>query len=167
MQKVTTFLHVDDDPNDIYLVEREFKEAPAHLRLKSVHDGIEAKRYLVGQGEYADRKKYPVPNVILLDLKMPRFSGFDFLEWLHSPDAGDLHLIPVVVLSSSELPQDVKRAYALGVNSYVVKPGKWDRFRERIKTLGVYWDNAETPQMEVIPPPPPIMQPKLIRPNEF
>jgi CheY-like chemotaxis protein len=147
MKKVTTFLHVDDDPNDIYLVEREFKEVPAHLRLKSVHDGIEGKRYLVGHGEYADRKKFPVPDVILLDLKMPRFSGFDFLEWLHSGEAGDLHLIPVVVLSSSELADDVRRAYALGVNSYVVKPGKWDHFRERIKMLAVYWDNVETPRL--------------------
>ena len=75
---------VEDDPNDIFSVEREFRDAPAHLRLRAVSDGIEAMRYLTAQGEYADRDKYPLPDVILLDLKMPRFSGFDFMEWLRS-----------------------------------------------------------------------------------
>ena len=160
MRKTTIFLQVDDDPNDIFLVEREFKNAPAHLQLKSVPDGIEAKRYLEGQGEYADRRKYPMPNVILLDLKMPRFSGFDFLEWIHSTTTGDLRLIPVVVMSSSHLPQDVTRAYALGVNAYMVKPVKWEQFRERIKALGVYWaDNVETPVLPDVSPD------TMIKPN--
>jgi len=149
MHKTTIFLHIDDDTNDIFLVEQEFKKAPAHLQLKSVQDGIEGKRYLEGEGEYADRRKYPLPNVILLDLKMPRFSGFDFLEWLHSSSSGDLRLIPVVVMSSSAHTGDVTRAYALGVNSYMVKPVKWGDFRERIKMLGIYWaENVETPIVE-------------------
>ena len=85
--------------------------------------------------------------MILLDLKMPRFSGFDFLEWLRSKAPDQLHFIPVVVLSSSALPQDIVRAYALGVSSYVVKPVNWDEFRQRLHTLAIYWaDNVETPE---------------------
>jgi CheY-like chemotaxis protein len=149
VSKTTTFLQVEDDENDIFLVEQEFAAAPGHLRLKSVRDGIEARRYLLGEGQYCDRSKYPLPNVILLDLKMPRFSGFDFLEWLHSQSTGELRLIPVVVLSSSPLEEDVKRAYSLGVNSYMVKPVKWEIFRERIHTLGIYWsENVETPRIK-------------------
>ncbi len=150
MTTTTTFLLVEDNPNDVFLVEREFKRAP-HLRLVHVGDGRKAVRYLIGEGEYADRHKHPLPDVILLDLKMPGFSGFDFLEWLHSESPGDERLIPVVVMSSSSLQQDVKRAYALGVNSYITKPVDWETFRERIKLLGIFWsEHAETPE---IPPP--------------
>jgi CheY-like chemotaxis protein len=141
---------VEDDPNDVFLVEHEFKRAP-HLRLVHVGDGREAVRYLIGEGEYADRQKHPLPDVILLDLKMPGFSGFDFLEWLHSESPGDQRLIPVVVMSSSSLQEDVRRAYALGVNSYITKPVDWKTFRERIQLLGIFWsEHAETPE---IPPP--------------
>ena len=145
----TTFLLVEDDRNDAWMVEREFRKAP-HLRLLHVGFGREGVRYLEGKGDYADRQKHPIPNVILLDLKMPGFSGFDFLEWLHSSSPGDQRLIPVVVMSSSSLQQDVKKAYALGVNAYMCKPIDWEEFRERIKLLGIYWaEHAVTPE---IPP---------------
>jgi DNA-binding response OmpR family regulator len=136
---------VEDDPNDAFMVEREFKRA-AHLRLVHLLDAMEAIRYLKGEDNYADRKMHPVPDVILLDLKMPGLSGFEFLQWLHSESPGDQRLIPVVVMSSSGLQEDVKRAYALGVNSYMTKPVDWDSFKERIKALGIYWsEHAETP----------------------
>ena len=143
----TTFLLVEDDPNDVLFVQQEFKRASKNIRLHVVSDGIEAKRYLEGKDNYNDRTRYPLPQVILLDLKMPRFSGFDFLEWLRSKAPDQLHFIPVVVLSSSALPQDVVRAYALGVSSYVVKPVNWDEFRQRLHTVAIYWaDNVETPE---------------------
>lgn len=105
--------------------------------------------YLEGKGEYADRTKYPLPDVILLDLKMPRISGFEFLEWLRRKAPGELHLIPVVVLSSSDDPQDVKRAYELGVNSYMVKPIQWPEFKEKMRAISIYWsDHAETPVVD-------------------
>jgi two-component system response regulator len=97
--------------------------------------------------------KYPLPNVILLDLNMPRLNGFDFLEWLRSGASGQHRFIPVVVMSSSALEEEVARAYALGVNSYMVKPVDWQKFRERIKTLGIYWaEHVEIP--EIFPPNP-------------
>ncbi len=148
MPNTTTFLLVEDDQNDVFLLQQQFREAPASLRLLHVSDGVEAMRYLEGQGDYADRDKFPLPDVILLDLKMPRFSGFDFLQWLHTKSSDDLHLIPVVVMSSSALPEDITRAYALGVNSYMVKPVKWNQFAERVKALGIYWsEHVETPEV--------------------
>jgi CheY-like chemotaxis protein len=146
MATKTNFLLVEDDPHDAFLVKQEFDNA-SHLGFQHVCDGHEAVRYLKGVGEYSDRQKHPLPDVILLDLKMPRFSGFDFLEWLHSKAPDDERLIPVVVMSSSALQEDVKRAYALGANSYMTKPIDWTTFRERIKLLGIFWsEHAETPE---------------------
>src|SRR5579863_5031498 len=82
IQPAKTFLLIEDDPDDVFFVERAFKEAPSHLRLCHVGDARESIRYLKGEGDYADRRKYPLPNVILLDLKMPGLNGFDFLTWL-------------------------------------------------------------------------------------
>jgi two-component system response regulator len=150
MAKTTIFLQVEDDPADAFLVAREFQNTPAHIQVRHVADGREAIRYLLGEAEYADRDTHPRPNVILLDLKLPGFDGFDFLEWLRSKPAGDLRLIPVIIMSSSDLQADVKRAYALGANSYICKPIKWDLFKERIKLLGIYWSaHVEKPE---IPP---------------
>ena len=147
MPMTTTFLLVEDDANDALLVEEEFKHAP-HLRVHHVSDGQEAMHYLTGESPYRDRDKYPLPDVILLDLKMPGISGFDFLEWLNTEAPKDHHLIPVVVMSSSSLQEDVKRAYEMGVNAYMCKPIDWETFRQRIKALGVYWsEHAETPEM--------------------
>ena len=140
-----TFLLVEDDPNDVWFVEQEFKLAPVNLQLRAVPDGEHAIRYLEGKGDYGDRQRYPVPDVILLDLKMPKVNGFEFLDWLHSK-GGEHSLIPVVVMSSSALESDVQRSYALGANSYLVKPVNWPEFRARIRALGIYWaEHVETP----------------------
>src|ERR1051325_3844493 len=152
----TTFLLVEDDPDDVVLVKRCFKIVPVETRLSHVSDGIEATRYLEGEGSYADRRKYPIPDVILLDLKMPRFSGFDFLAWLRSKTSAGYPLIPVVVLSSSGLPADVMKAYSLGVNSFLVKPVSWRDFKERITTIVVYWSHAQTPGLAIAGPNPPV-----------
>ena len=133
----TTFLLVEDDKDDVVLMERQLKLAPGEIYFRCVGDGLEAMRYLKGEVEYADRDKYPMPDVILLDLKMPRFSGFDFLEWLHQRSPDHQRLIPVVVISSSDDPEDIRRAYALGANSYLVKPVNWEKFKERVKALGI------------------------------
>ena len=152
IRKPCNVLLVEDDPNDVLFVQQEFKRTSKNIRLMVVSDGIEAMRCLEGRDMYKDRQKHPVPHVILLDLKMPRFSGFDFLEWLRFKAPDQLHFIPVVVLSSSNLPQDVSRAYALGVNSFVVKPVNWEEFRQRLQVLATYWaDNVETPEFPTAP----------------
>jgi CheY-like chemotaxis protein len=144
------FLHIDDDENEIFFVAREFSKAPANVTVRHVMDGLEAIRYLKGEGGYRDRSQYPLPNVILLDLKMPGFDGFDFLEWIRSKADGNLRLTPVVVLSVSALREDVERAYALGANSYILKPLEWSEFAERMRMLGIYWAaHVEKPEVRV------------------
>lgn len=138
-ETTTTFLLVEDDPNDVLLLEIEFRRRPASIRLISVEDGGKAIEYLKGEGVYADRDKYPIPNVILLDLKMPGINGFQFLEWLRAKGPPNHRIIPVVIMSSSGLKEDVERAYRLGANSYLVKPVNWTLFKERIQALGIYW----------------------------
>lgn len=143
-----TFLLVEDDPNDALLVELELKNEAPEIQLHWVNDGHEAMDYLAGKPPYSNRTLYPMPNVILLDLKMPKVCGFEFLEWLHSQSPGDFKLIPVIVMSSSGLEKDVKRAYELGANSYFVKPFNFGAFRERIRLLGILWgEYAETPRV--------------------
>jgi len=153
IRKPCTFLLVEDDPNDVLFVQQEFKRTAKQIRLNIVSDGIEAMRYLEGKDVYKDRQKHPLPHVILLDLKMPRFSGFDFLEWLRFKGPDQLHFIPVVVLSSSNMPQDVGRAYALGVNSFLVKPVNWEDFQHRLQILAQYWaEHVETPEFPTAVP---------------
>lgn len=134
-----TFLLVEDDPNDVWMLRAEFGRVPAHIQLVNVEDGKDAMHYLERHGKYADTRCYPPPDVILLDLKMPRINGFEFLQWLRSSSDSHHHFIPVVVMSSSALREDVDRAYALGANSYLVKPVEWKLFQARIQALGIYW----------------------------
>jgi CheY-like chemotaxis protein len=146
--KPMIFLLLEDDPNDVYFVRREFQNAPANVRLLHLENIPQAIAYLEGEGRYADREKHPLPNVILLDLKMPGLDGFDFLEWLRSKSPGELRLIPTIVMSSSSLQEDVKRAYALGANLYMCKPIDWDVFRERIRMIGLMWTtHVEIPEV--------------------
>lgn len=121
------------------MLKMELNRACTPIRLEVVEDGGEAMCYLEGRSPYCDRATHPVPHVILLDLKMPRVDGFEFLEWLRGKCVREYRFIPVVVMSSSALPEDVDRAYSLGANSYLVKPVSWALFKERIKALGIYW----------------------------
>src|SRR6516164_7418295 len=98
-----TVLHVDDDPNDTALLEAARRKAEIEFRLENVSDGDQAMAYLNGSGPYANRRRHPWPSLILLDLKMPRATGFEILRWIRNgPDCKDL---PVVVLSGSELQE--------------------------------------------------------------
>jgi len=141
-----TFLLVEDEPNDITMLEMEFRRVPANIRLVPVPDGQEAMHYALGEGPYSDASKYPLPDVILLDLKMPRINGFEFLEWLRAKSPHHYRFIPVVVMSSSALREDIDRAYKLGANSYLVKPVQWSLFQQRIQAMGIYWaEHVEKP----------------------
>ena len=132
-----TILLVDDDANDVFLLRRAFQKAMLANPLQVVRDGEEALTYLAGKSPYNDRGSYPLPALVLLDLKMPRRSGFEVLEWLrHQPG---LQRLVVVVLTSSNQHSDVNRAYDLGANSYLVKPAGFDRLLEMVKRLNAYW----------------------------
>jgi len=137
--KLTDFvmLLIEDDPNDILLIQRAFAKAYLVNPLKIVRDGDQAVNYLSGIGEFADRGKYPLPSLILLDLKLPRKSGLEVLQWLR--DQPNFKQTPVIVLTSSKETRDVSRAYELGANSYLVKPVGFEGLLEMVKSIGVYW----------------------------
>jgi CheY-like chemotaxis protein len=141
-------LMVEDDPNDVVLVRRAFRKANLPHPLHAVEDGDAAIAYLGGEGVHANRETSPVPRLILLDLKLPRKSGLEVLEWIKSQ--ARLRRIPVVVLTSSRQPSDVNRAYDLGVNSYLVKPVSFDRLLAMVTTIDAYWlglnEHAEVPE---------------------
>jgi len=115
-----TILHVEDDENDALLFARACERAAIPAILFRAHDGEEARAYLLGQGEYVDRLKFPLPQIIVLDLKLPNLDGFEFLQWLRQ-QAGFLTL-PVLVFTASLSREDKARALAEGANSYFVKP---------------------------------------------
>jgi len=132
-----TVLHVDDDPNDVELLRAATHKADVRITLHNVEDGDQAMAYLSGQGLYADRARYQLPALILLDLKMPRTSGFEVLKWIRrQPALGEL---PVVVLSGSELPDDIQQAYAVGANSYLIKPFGFEALVSLVRNISSVW----------------------------
>jgi CheY-like chemotaxis protein len=133
-----TVLLVEDEPDDAILMRRAFQKANVGIPLQIVHDGEEAISYLSGQSEFADRDRFPLPSLILLDLKLPRKSGLEVLGWIRSRPTG-LRRLNVIVFSSSSQSADVNRAYELGANSYIVKPLDFDRLLDLVKTLDLYW----------------------------
>jgi CheY-like chemotaxis protein len=132
-----TILHVEDDPNDVLLVERAFKKWQSATVVRSVIDGDEAVAYLTGEESFTDRARNPFPDVVLLDLKMPRKSGLELLTWIRQQT--QFKRLPVVVFTSSKHEQDINRAYDLGANSYLVKPVGFDALLETMKQLQCYW----------------------------
>jgi CheY-like chemotaxis protein len=133
-----TILLVEDDLHDIFFIKRAFQKARLAAPLQVVTDGEEAIRYLRGEGKFEDRKNFPLPNLIVTDIKMPRRSGFEVLEWVKS-EGGLLKRIPVVVVSSSERPADINRAYELGANAYMIKPVGFQVVEQLFENITSYW----------------------------
>jgi CheY-like chemotaxis protein len=138
-----TILHVEDDPNDVLLVGRAFRKAEIGAKVQVVNDGEQAVQYLSGVAGYADREQFPVPFLVLLDLKLPRKSGIEVLEWVRAHPG--LKRVPVVMLTSSRQPIDINRAYDLGVNAYLVKPVNFDALVEMMRTLDTFWMRVNEP----------------------
>ena len=133
----TTILVAEDEPVDGMMVKRAFRKLALGETLFLVEDGDSAVDYLTGNGRYSDRQQHPLPVLILLDLKLPRRSGLEVLEWLRQQPG--LKRIPVVVLTSSREHKDVARAYDLGANSYLVKPVEFNALLDMMKSVGLYW----------------------------
>jgi CheY-like chemotaxis protein len=139
-------LHVEDDPNDVLLLQRAFRKANAQVTIQAVTDGDKAVAYLSGADEFAEREKYPLPSVVLLDLKMPRKSGLEVLAWIRNEQK--LRRLIVIVFTSSKHDEDVNKAYDLGANSYLVKPVGFDMLVEVAKLIQQYWmERNERPQL--------------------
>jgi CheY-like chemotaxis protein len=132
-----TILLVEDNPRDVLLIQRAFRKANVTVPLQVVEDGEVAVRYLSGEEPYTDRDRYPLPVLILLDLKLPRKSGAEVLAWLRQQPA--LKRLPVVVLTSSKEYADINHIYDLGGNAYIVKPVAFDNLVEIVKALNLHW----------------------------
>ncbi len=127
-------LLVEDNPGDVRLTEEALKEAKVSNNLNVVSDGMEAMDFLYRRGAYAESKR---PDIILLDLNLPRKDGREVLEEIKKDT--DLRRIPVVVLTTSDAEHDIYRAYNLHVNCYITKPVAFDRFIEIIKQVECFW----------------------------
>ena len=130
-------LYVEDDENDVFLMQRAFTQAGIEHRLQIATHGQEAIDYLSGEGTYQNREEYPVPCLILLDLSMPGKSGHEVLKWVRAQPA--ICTVPVIVLTSSNQESDIHRAYILGANGYLIKPGKPAELLTMIKGVKDYW----------------------------
>jgi len=130
-------LIAEDDPSDAFLLKRAFTLANIPATLHFVRDGQEAIDYLQGDDRYKDRAVYPLPDLMLLDLKMPRLNGFDVLTWLRRQPG--LKRLLVTVLTSSDQPDDINRAYDLGANSYLLKPHNSSHLSELVAQVKHYW----------------------------
>ena len=130
-------LVAEDDPTDAFFFQRAFRRAGIPVTLHFVRDGQEVIDYIEGAGGYGDRTVYPQPQLLLLDLRMPKLDGFDVLKWIRKRP--DLAHILVVLFSSSDEPRDISRAYDLGANWYMVKPHSMEELTGMVGRFKKFW----------------------------
>jgi CheY-like chemotaxis protein len=130
-------LLVEDNPDDVELAVRAFRKNNLLNEIVVANDGVEALDYLFGSGIYAGRDLSVQPQLVLLDLKLPRIDGLEVLRRIRADDR--TKLLPVVILTSSKEEQDLLRSYSLHVNSYIRKPVDFERFIDAVRQLGLYW----------------------------
>jgi two-component system response regulator len=137
-QSKVDLLLVEDNPNDAELAIRQLKKNNLANNLFHVKDGEEALEFIFATGRYAEHE-IPVkhPRIVLLDIQMPKVSGIEVLQKIKGDPR--TQSIPVVILTSSKEDPDIQKCYALGANSYIVKPVNFESFAEAIKNLGFYW----------------------------
>jgi CheY-like chemotaxis protein len=137
MDSKLPILVADDDANDLFFLRRAFSAAKVQNPLHSVANGSELVEYLSGRGKYSQREEFPLPFIILLDLNMPVMNGFEVLSWIRNQPV--LKRLPIVVFSSSNLPEDINQSYDLGANSYAVKPPTFEHLVEFARQFDGYW----------------------------
>lgn len=142
-----SILLVEDDSNDVLLMKHAMERNGIRSPLQVVSDGEEALQYLQHSGLYSDRSRFPFPSVILMDLKMPRSSGFEVLRWLKQHT--QCPAVPTIVFSASRIESDVMEAYRLGATSYFVKPIDFTDLQELVRLMHDYWSRAERPRTPV------------------
>jgi two-component system, response regulator len=130
-------LLVEDNADDELLTLRAFKKSHIKNRIEVVRDGVEALDWLFAEGDHAGRDPSVMPQVILLDLKLPRMDGLEVLRRIRADPRTEL--LPVIILTSSKQDEDLVKSYELGANSYVRKPVDFERFLEAVVSLGLYW----------------------------
>jgi CheY-like chemotaxis protein len=128
---------IEDNEDDVFFMRRALRAAEIDNPIVVLRDGRAAMDYLSGRGIYADRDRYPLPCLALLDLKLPEAGGFEVLAWIRAePKVGAL---VVIVLTTSGEHRDIARAYALGANAYLIKPPGAEKLREQMKAVQSFW----------------------------
>ncbi len=139
-------LLVEDNPRDEALTLRAFKKSNIVNEVIVAHDGVEALEYLLGSGPCADGSVRKIPQLIMLDLKLPRVDGLQVLREIRADER--TRRLPVVIFTSSNEEEDVVKSYNLGANSYVRKPVDFEQFLEATKQLGLYWLVLNQPALD-------------------
>lgn len=137
MSKGKAILLVEDDPDDEALTLRALRKNHILNRIVVVHDGAEALDYIFCRGAFADRDANEHPQIILLDLKLPKVDGLEVLRQVRADERTRLQ--PIVILTSSKEEQDIVSSYRLGANSFIRKPVKFEEFNEAVRQIGMYW----------------------------
>lgn len=131
-----SILIAEDSEDDRFLLTEAVRLSGIAVPVRFVEDGRQAIDYLSGSGAYADRTRYPMPSLVILDYKMPVKNGLEVLEWIRASNHARL---PVLILSASSLPGDVERAYDLRVNAYLMKPSSLETLTSLMRALGAFW----------------------------
>lgn len=144
MNRKFVALAADDDANDLRLLRKAISAIQPEIVLLEVRDGEELVQYLKGEPPFADRMKFPIPDLLFIDLKMPRMDGLQVLDWLREhPEHGR---VPKVMLSGSGLARDVEEAYRRGASTYFTKPTEFDRLEKLMRVTIDYWTMSERPR---------------------
>jgi CheY-like chemotaxis protein len=130
-------LHVEDRSEDVFLLKYAFQQAEITNWVQVVVDGQQAIDYLAGVGKFGDRKQFPLPCTVLLDLKLPHKMGLEVLEWIRQQPS--LKWVIVIILSSSINEGDIRRAYSLGANAFLVKPADVNKLVDMCRALKHFW----------------------------
>jgi CheY-like chemotaxis protein len=130
-------LLADDSPDDVFLIRSAFKKGGFEDPIYVVSNGEQVLQYLKGDESYANRERFPIPHLLLLDLNMPRMNGFDVLAWIRGRQ--EWMCLPVIVLTTSFYGPEIKRAYDLGANSFITKPPGFPQLVASLKEVGEHW----------------------------
>lgn len=130
-------LVADDNEDDVFILKRALKSAGVESPLIVVENGQEAVDYLIGTGNYADRREFPLPCLLLLDVKMPYLTGLQVAKWVRQES--NLSTLPVLFLTSSNSASDIDQAYRCGANAYLVKPPSLAGFTEMLESVKEFW----------------------------
>jgi CheY-like chemotaxis protein len=142
-KKELKILLAEDDPEDAKIFELAVKQSGLGTRLMLARDGQEAIDYLSGHEPFQDRAKFPFPNLLIMDIRMPNVDGFHLLVWLRTHP--HCSVIPTLIFTGSDQPEDVRKAYQLGANSYMTKPSQLSELVDLIRVIYNYWHHCEAP----------------------
>jgi CheY-like chemotaxis protein len=146
MARSITALYLEDSAEDSFLFQRALQKISFPGRLIVLADGVEGQNYILGQGEYADRASWPLPDLIISDVKLPNLSGLEFVKWLRTQE--EFRSVPVLIFSSSDVLRDVKQAQEAGANHFFIKPFHKDTWEGVAAKMLDYYATLRSPSAE-------------------